>query len=138
MNAVKKTKAQLIEENNTLREALNLRSNIAKIQSIESQMITSAMDAIITIDEAQNIVQFNAAAESIFGYEAQEMVGKPIHDLLPEHFRKSHHKHIQSFRETGSTLRNTRDLGSLTGLRANGEVFPLEIAISSVSSGGEK
>ena len=96
------------------------------------------MDAIITIDGAQNIVQFNAGAERIFGYESQEMIGRSVHDLLPEHFRKSHHKHIQSFRETGATLRNTWDLGILTELRANGEIFPLEISISSVTIGDKK
>jgi len=130
-----KREKELVDEIRSLREALKLQS-----EQTESQftMIASAMDAIIAIDEAQNIIQFNAAAEQVFGYQAVDIIGKPLHLLLPEHFRKNHHRHVENFSETGTTSRTTQSLGTLSGLRANGEIFPIEISISHALAGGQK
>jgi PAS domain S-box-containing protein len=130
MNKLRKAKRELVEENHSLREAIRLQTDQAELAFMESNMIASAMDAILIIDESHNIVQFNIAAEEVFGYRASEAVGKSIHMLLPEQFRERHIQHIQDFGKTGSTSRNTRELRTRTGLRANGQVFPLEISIA--------
>jgi len=123
---------ELLEEIRSLRAALKFQSEQAESQPT---MIAAAMDAIVAVDEAQNIVQFNAAAEQIFGYQAVEVIGKSLHMLLPEQFRQSHYKHLHNFSETGSTARTTHSLGTLSGLRANGEMFPIEISIARVQMG---
>ena len=95
-------------------------------------VIDSAMDAIVTVDVDQNITLFNAAAENMFGYSVAEVLGKPLILLLPEKYRAIHEKHIQRFGETGVTTRAMGALQPLSGLRANGEEFPIEASISQI------
>lgn len=95
-------------------------------------IIASAMDAIVTIDHDQNIVIFNQAAELMFGYSAEEVIGKSIHTLLPDRFRGRHQTHIHRFGENGITNRTMGRLGTIYGLRANGEEFPIEASISKI------
>src|SRR5690349_21141132 len=132
MDDLNRTRDELVREIQALREALRLQRGGAEIASIEADMINSAMDAILIIDESQNILQFNRAAEQVFGYKASDVIGKPVHLLLPEQFREAHSQHIENFGKTGTSSRNTRDLGTLSGLRANGEIFPVEISIARV------
>ena len=132
MSDQRRTQSELIEEICSLRKALSLQIDDARAAFIDSNLIASAMDAILAIDSAQNIVQFNAAAERVFGYKAAEVIGKSIHVLLLEQFRESHSQHIQNFAKTGLTSRDTQNLGTLTGRRSTGEIFPLEISIARV------
>jgi two-component system sensor kinase len=88
------------------------------------------MDAIITIDESQRIVLFNAAAEGIFGCRAAEAVGSSIERFIPSRFRAAHREHVQCFGEAGVTMRRMGTDLVLAGLRANGEEFPVEASIS--------
>jgi PAS domain S-box-containing protein len=101
-------------------------------------IIDSAMDAIITIDEGQRVVLFNAAAERVFGCAAAEALGQPLERFIPARFRAAHAAHIRAFAETGVTSRAMGKLGELSGLRANGQEFPIEAAISQVTVGGVK
>jgi PAS domain S-box-containing protein len=101
-------------------------------------IIGTAMDAIITLDENQCVVLFNAAAETIFGCPASEVLGKPIDRFLPERFRGVHGSHIRQFGTTGKTSRSMSSPGALYGVRANGEEFPIEATISHATTGGRR
>jgi len=100
-------------------------------------IIDSAMDGIIMVDAAQRIVLFNPAAEQIFGRSAADTLGAPLDVLLPERTRSTHHKHIRSFGASGVTNRPLGMPGSVTGLRANGEEFPIEASISRLEANGK-
>ncbi|MGZ8263584.1 MAG: PAS domain S-box protein [Burkholderiales bacterium] len=112
-------------------------------QSTERQtrldsIIGSAMDAIITVDERQNIVLFNAAAEHIFKFGAKEAIGGSLDRFIPERYQKSHPAHVARFGESGVTMRRMGAAMVLSGLRSDGEEFPIDASISHVSVSGEK
>jgi PAS domain-containing protein len=88
MNDQKLTRKELIEEIRGLRKAIKIQE-VLQAQASETNLIASAMDAILAIDEDQNIVQFNMAAEHIFGYKAEEVLGKSVDLLVPEHCSRS-------------------------------------------------
>ena len=101
-------------------------------------IVGSAMDAIITLDEQQRIVLFNAAAERMFRCKEAEALGEPIERFIPERFRAAHAAQIRDFGETNVTNRTLGSLGGLWALRADGEEFQIEASISSVERGGKK
>ena len=101
-------------------------------------IVTSATDAIITIDARQKITLFNTGAEAIFGYSASEMIGRTLDQLIPERFRTIHWHHVDAFGLTGISTRAMGGERVLAGLRRNGEEFPVEARISQVEIGGQK
>src|ERR1044072_1331794 len=111
-----------------------LRENESRLAGI----LNSAMDAIITVDEEQHILIFNAAAEKMFGYSAPEVLGQSLDFLLPERFRTPHSAHIRGFGETHVTRRTMGELNAIYGLKANGQEFPIEASISQIDVAGGK
>jgi two-component system NtrC family sensor kinase len=97
-----------------------------------------AEDAIILIDETQQIQLFNQGAEKVFGYAAHEVMGQQIDILLPERFRQIHRQHVYLFGESGQVARRMGERREIFGLRKNGEEFPGEASISHLSIGQEK
>lgn len=111
-----------------------LKQNEAQLAGI----IGSAMDGIITINDRQEIVLFNAAAERMFGCSANESIGQSIDHLLPERFRSAHPEHDPMFGEKNFTSGSIGMAGALYGLRASGEEFPVEASISQLELSGER
>jgi PAS domain S-box-containing protein len=101
-----------------------------------ADVLNSATDAIITIDEEQRIQLFNPAAEKIFGRGAREVIGQPLDLLLPDRYRRI--QHLQEYAQTAAEHRRMGIVGDLHGRRANGEEFPIEASISQVESGGRQ
>jgi PAS domain-containing protein len=80
----------------------------AELQGAAAQLaglLESAMDAIITVNEEQHIVLYNRAAENIFGWPAEQMLGQPLAQLIPERFQAAHGEHVRRFGSTGVTSR---------------------------------
>jgi PAS domain S-box-containing protein len=111
-----------------------LEENRARLEGI----VGSAMDAIITIDEEQRIVLFNAAAERMFGCAANEALGGSIERFIPARFRQQHAPDVLDFGKTGATSRAMGSLGAVCAVRADGVEFPIEASISHVSVHGRK
>ena len=111
---------------------------LAESRAQLASVVELAMDAVIAVDAGQRIVLFNAAAEAMYHYLAAEVIGQPLDKLIPERFRKAHARHIQSFATTGVTSRTLGRLGSLSGLRAGSEEFPVEASIAQAEANGRQ
>src|ERR1051326_5853820 len=114
--------------------AASLRLSEAKLAGI----LASAMDAIITVDEDQRVVLFNAAAERMFRYPASEALGQHLDRFIPERFRVAHREHVRVFGDTRTSQRTMGKLRPLYGLRSDGEEFPIEATISQVDLDGHQ
>jgi PAS domain S-box/diguanylate cyclase (GGDEF) domain len=99
-------------------------------------VVDAAYDAIITIDQQQNITLFNRAAEGLFGYESSEMIGRPVVLLLPEAIRPKHPGYIHQFARSPVRSRQMNERGRIYGRHRNGSPLPVEIAISKINVGG--
>ena len=102
-----------------------------------STVLEGTMDAVITVDERQQVVLFNQAAEKIFQRPREQVLGQPLDMLLPARLRQAHRAHVAHFGATGTTSRRMGDHSVLTGLRADGEEFPVEASISKSGRPGE-
>jgi len=74
----------------------------------------------------------------MFGCPAREALGRSIERFIPERFRSAHRGHVDRFGKTGTTARRMGALGSISGLRVNGEAFPVEASISQMVVGGHR
>lgn len=110
----------------------SLRESQAQLEGI----VSSAMDAIITIDDDQRIVIFNPAAETMFGCLSSDVLGQTLDLFIPEEVRQEHRSYIHAFGKSDSTKRTMKTPTlALTCLRADGEAFPGEISISHLMIG---
>ena len=99
-------------------------------ESRKDAILNSALDAIITIDQYSSIVEFNPAAERIFGYTQDEVLGMPMSEMIvPPKYREAHNKGMEHFLKTGEgpVLRKRIEI---VGMRSSGEEFPIELAIT--------
>ena len=101
-------------------------------------IINAAGDAIISIDEQGLIVEFNPAAERIFGFTKSELFGKILTSIMPERFRESHLAALRHYLTTGQRHLPSWQNLELPGLTKEGKEIPLEISFSLFESGGKK
>lgn len=100
-------------------------------------ILRTAVDGIITIDEKGTIQSFNPAAQEIFGYDQQQVLGNNIKMLMPEPNRGQHDSYLTNYLDTGE--RKIIDIGrEVLGTRSDGSTFPLEIAVSEVLIGQQR
>jgi len=93
-----------------------------------SAVLAHASDAIIVINESGSIESFNRAAEELFGYSAAEVMQRNVRMLMPEPYGSSHDQYLRRYISTGErhAIGARREL---EGLRRDGQVFPLELAV---------
>jgi PAS domain S-box-containing protein len=101
-----------------------------------SRILQIAEDGIVSTDATQTITFFNLKAEQIFGYRAEEVLGRQLSTLLPERYRHRHREEVARFGAGKIASRQMNERGHVVGLRKDGEEFPLEVAITKVSVGG--
>ena len=112
-----------------------LADNEARLRGI----LDSAMDAIITVDADQRVVLFNNAAEAMFGWPRDEAIGAPLATFIPERYRGAHAAHVEGFGHTGVASRRMGGaLRIVTGLRRNGQEFPIDASISQITESGKR
>ena len=125
---------RLITSERQAREAgLQLHESETRTRAV----INDAMDGIITINDQGIILSFNRAAEKSFGYSASEIIGKNITQLMPEEMRNAHSAGLTRYLTLGAKKLIGKGSIEVPGLRQNGAIFPMEIAINEVESEGQ-
>ena len=100
-------------------------------------MLDAALDGVVMIDHRGAIIEFNPAAERIFGYEREAVVGRQMVDLIvPPAYRAAHSAGFQRYLATGESTVLGRRI-EIRAMRADGSEFPLELSIAAVDVGGE-
>ena len=95
----------------------------------------TTVDGVITIDTAGCIETFNAGAERIFGYTADEVIGRTVQVLMPEPYHSEHDAYMEAYRTTG--VRRIIGIGrEVVGRRKSGVTFPMDLAVSEVALPG--
>ncbi len=111
---------------------IELRNNDEKLRAV----IDGALDAIVTMDESGCLVEFNLAAERIFGYSKSQVVGRLLSEVIvPPAYREHYNKAHKQFEMTGKKHMFDRRL-ELTAMRADGTEFPVELTITSLKDKG--
>jgi len=114
-----------ITERKRMEEALE--TSEAKLRAI----FDTAVNGIITIDEAGLIESYNTSAARIFGYDPEEVIGKNLNLLMPEPYHSQHDGYIHNYINTG--IARVIGIGQETkGQRKDGTIFPMELAVSEV------
>ena len=103
-----------------------------------SGIISSAMDAIITIDQTEHVTDFNRSAEEMFGCGAGEAIGEPIDRFIPKRAWAMHGRQAEASDLRHVTKSSAGALGTIYGRHASGEEFPIEAAISESRIRAEK
>ena len=92
-------------------------------------VVQASPDAIVLGDESGNILSWNGAAEKMFGYSIEEVIGQPLTLLMPSRYHQAHQEGLARVR----TTHQTKVIGhtvELTGLRKDGREFPIELSLS--------
>ena len=115
-----------------------VKMELEKSQSQLQAIIQNAMDGIITTDENGNILGLNPAAEQIFGYTMQEVLGQNLKILMPEPYKSEHDSYISRYKETGQAKIIGVRSREVVAIRKNGEKFPMELSASEMLLGGQR
>src|SRR5262245_9896042 len=115
------------QEEQAAREGLELRTRA---------VLASALEAIVTMDEKGRIVDFNPAAERMFGYDREDVAGRSLADVLvPPELRTRHLEGLARFLETGRSTILGKHL-EMEALRADGARLPIELTVTHVPMPG--
>lgn len=113
--------------------------NSRTLEALESSeqrfrsLTQSAGDGIVSTDRAGGIVYCNDAAQEMFGYAADEILGKPLASVIPARFHQAHQRGIQRVVSTGEPKIIGKTV-EVVGLKADGSEFPVELSLSTWKS----
>ena len=120
--------------------AIGLRITVDALSASEAQVraiLDTAVDAIVTIDERGTVESFNRAAERMFGWSAQEVIGRNVNLLMPSPDAERHDGYLERFLQTGEA----RIIGigrEVVARRKDGSPLPVDLGVSELSVGGAR
>ncbi len=115
-----------------IRDISEVRRGQAWLQSL----IETTQDAVLSIDRQGRVVLFNPAAERIFGYTRNEIVGQKVNLLMAEPHATEHDGYIERYEKTGEARAIGR-IRTVTAKRKNGELFPIELSVTKIAEDKE-
>ena len=100
-------------------------------------VVETASDAVVSMDASGAIILANPATKRIFGYDPAELIGRPLALLMPAALRQSHDHGFKRYVATGQRRINWQGT-ELTGLRKDGQEFPVEVSFGELTRSGQK
>ena len=123
----------------TFRDVTEQRRAEDEIRASEGRkraILETALDCIVSMDHEGKVVDFNPAAEKTFGFRREQVMGRELaHFIIPPSFREGHRKGMAHYLATGHGPVLGKRL-ELTALHADGREFPVELAITRISTDG--
>ncbi|WP_424493078.1 ATP-binding protein [Salinimicrobium sp. GXAS 041] len=107
-----------------------------KNENLFNVLFDAASEGIIVVNESQTIVESNAAAGRMFGYEHEELLGQPLDILIPPRYKSAHPKHFKGFMEN-SEKRQMGHGRDLYGIKKDGTQFPVEAGLNPFKMDGK-
>ncbi|MDX2028872.1 MAG: PAS domain S-box protein [Alphaproteobacteria bacterium] len=105
------------------------RGRVAQHAAYLKQIMNTIIDGLIVIDDRGTVQSLNTAAEKMFGYTPEEVIGKNVKMLMPEPYQGEHDSYLHNYKETGKT--KVIGIGrEVTGKRKDGSTFPMELGVS--------
>jgi two-component system sensor kinase FixL len=139
--------APLIDDRQNIVGTLTVATDVTRRRAVERAaeqsevynraIMANVIDAIIVIDKFDTILTFNQAAEKLFGYRADEIIGRRLSGLMTETDRDHHQGYIDRYLATGHSTILGKGPREVTGRHKNGGPIPLELNIGRIDDGGE-
>ena len=103
-------------------------------EEVLATMLRISPEAIVVTDAAARILAFSVGAEEIFGFRAEEAIGKGVDLLLPARFRRDHRRHVAAFAAGEDRTFRMHDRAVIVGRRKSGEEFPAEASLAKLET----
>ena len=107
---------------------------VERVQDILSSILNISSEGVVVADENLRVLLFSKGAETIFGYEAGEVLGRPLERLIPARHRATHRRHVDRFAEGPVQSRRMNARSEVLGLTKSGRVLPLEVGLSRLAT----
>ncbi len=111
-------------------ERRRAENTIRTVEQFKSAVLASSLDCIVGMDHRGLVVEFNEAAERLFGYRREDVIGRELAELIiPEELRDRHRESVRRYVETGQATLIGRRL-ELPALRSDGSRVPIELTVT--------
>lgn len=119
---------------------LRSRASSRSLEDREQRLravVATAVDGVMIIDADGTVQEYNPTCEQLFGYRANEVVGKNVKMLMPPPYRQEHDQYLLRYRTTG--VKRVIGVGrEVEGRRKDGSTFPMELSVGEARPGGRQ
>jgi PAS domain S-box-containing protein len=122
----------------TVEEVRRTETALRASQGRLAGILENSADAVVCVNQHLEITLFNQAAENMFGYKEEEVIGQPLDILVPERLRPIHSQHIARFDASPQRTLKMSNRKPVWGLRKDGSEFPLDAPLTKFEVDGEK